>query len=964
MAEPSEARLVGRDVPLGALHAALARAADGRPTAVVVAGELGVGKTRLVREFLAQAEVEVFAGASVPVVGEPLPYAALTQALRSSGSGVVRQEIERSPELARLLPGRANQDARAGAGSRLRLFQSVLGLLGRLSSHRPVAYVVEDVQWADGSTLDLLAFLAANLTDERVLIVLTHRTESTADDRVVSWLAEFGRLWPVERVQLPRLDRADTAALVEALRGSVPDEALLDVLMTRSAGNPFFVEQLALTAHHGHGPLPETLHHLLRARVEELPEASRRVLGAAAVIGRRASLPLLARMQGVAQHELEEALRPALTARVVELRDDLRLAFHHPAFVEVVYGELMPGERARLHLAAAEALAADQGRFPAVVGEMARHWHQAGELERALDASLRAGAMYSRMYAFGDAYAAYTRVLDLVERVPHDLDLSEVRLLAAEAAHHVGDPDNALQLLELVRGETDDPHTHALAAERIGALHLMYGDGEAGERAFAEALGLLPEGETSVLAARIQGGLALLGVGWSRLDDAERAGREALRVARVVGARREEGIALNALGTTAALRGDLTTGVDQLREALEIAREVEDPWDLGAAYVNLSHVLGMAGRLDECVELGRVGIVELTRFGQQRVQGSLLLNNVSEILVEAGRFDEAGAMVAEALSRHPRGIRAAPLLRLAAHLAMVHGDLTTAWERCEQARLALESETAPVSWLRIVLETAAEVDLWAGRPEAAYDVVADGLDLVAGTDDEALAGTLIALGMRALADAATVHRDRRSRTRLATQRARLEAALGRTQAHPTAGGLPDDPAVFAWVDAERARFDGDRVGDLWAASAQAWADLRRPFRSAYARWREAEARLSAGVSADSLGALRSAHAAAQALGARRLVEEVETLARWYRADLLPAEVEQRSDDPLAAYGLTEREREVLGALAAGQTNREIADELFISVKTASVHVSNILRKLDVVGRQDAARIAHRLGVHS
>jgi DNA-binding CsgD family transcriptional regulator len=962
MAGRSEARLVGRDVQMEALQAALALSAGGRPTAVVVAGELGVGKTRLAREFLARADVEVFAGASVPVVGEPLPYAALTQALRSSGSGVVRQEIQRSPDLARLLPGQP--DEAAPAGSRLRLFQSVLGLLGRLSAHHPVAYVVEDVQWADGSTLDLLAFLAANLTDERVLIVLTHRTDSTADDRVVAWLAEFGRLWPVERVTLPRLDRADTGALVEAMRGVLPDEGLLDVLMARSAGNPLFVEQLALTAHRGDGPLPETLHHLLRGRVEELPEGSRRVLGAAAVIGRRASLALLARMQGVPQHELEDDLRPALAARVVELRDDVRLGFHHPAFLEVVYAELMPGERVRLHLAAAEALAADQERFPAVVGEMARHWHQAGELDRALDASLRAGATYSQMYAFGDAYAAYSRVLDLVERVPHDLDLSEVRLLAAEAAHHVGDPDRARELLELVRGDTDDPHTRALAAERIGALHLMYGDGEAGERAFAEALALVPEGETSVLTARIQGGLALLGVGWSRLDDAERAGTEGLRIARAVGARREEGIALNALGTTATLRGDLGRAVDMLREALAIAREVEDPWDLGAAYVNLSHVLGMAGRLDECVELGRVGIVELTRFGQQRVQGSLLLNNVSEILVEAGRFDEAGALVSEALSRHPRGIRAAPLLRLAAHIAMVEGDLTTAWERCEQARLALESETAPVSWMRIVVETAAEIDLWAGRPEAAYDAVADGLDLVAGTDDEALAGTLVALGMRALADAATVHRDRRSRTRLASQRARLEAALHRMQAHPAAGGQPEDPAVLGWVEAERARFDGDRVGDLWAVSAEAWADLRRPFRAAYARWRDAEARLAVGVSADSLGALRSAHSAAQALGARRLVEEVETLARWYRADLLPAEVEERADDLLAAYGLTEREREVLAALAAGHTNREIADELVISVKTASVHVSNILRKLDVDGRQEAARIAHRLGVHS
>jgi DNA-binding CsgD family transcriptional regulator len=371
----------------------------------------------------------------------------------------------------------------------------------------------------------------------------------------------------------------------------------------------------------------------------------------------------------------------------------------------------------------------------------------------------------------------------------------------------------------------------------------------------------------------------------------------------------------------------------------------------------------MAGRLDECVELGQVGIVELTRFGQQRVQGSLLLNNVGEMLVEAGRLDEAEDIVGQALSRHPRGIRAAPLLRLAAHIAMVHGDLTTAWERCEQARVAVESETAPVSWLRIVLETAAEVELWAGRPHAAYEIVRDGLDLVSGTDDEAHASTLVALGLRALADIAAVHRDARSRAQVGSARERLSAALVAMTGHPAAGTLPDDAALDLWVDAERRRLDGDRAAEVWARSATAWTDLRRPFRSAYARWREAEARLADGVSADSLAALRTAHAAAVALRATRLIDEVETLARWYRADLLPPQVQEPEGDPLAAYGLTEREREVLSALAAGHTNREIADELVISVKTASVHVSNILRKLDVPGRQDAARIAHRLGVH-
>ena len=170
------------------------------------------------------------------------------------------------------------------------------------------------------------------------------------------------------------------------------------------------------------------------------------------------------------------------------------------------------------------------------------------------------------------------------------------------------------------------------------------------------------------------------------------------------------------------------------------------------------------------------------------------------------------------------------------------------------------------------------------------------------------------------------------------------------------------------MQAELGRLDAPRdvtaTAEAWAGSADAWTGLGRPFRSAYARWREAEARLAGGVNADSLGALRGAHAAAVALDASRLVEECESLATWYRVDLLPAVVERPEGDPLAAYHLTEREREVLQALAAGHSNREIAQEMFISVKTASVHVSNILRKLDVKGRQDAARIAHRLGVGS
>src|SRR4051812_48349913 len=206
MRNRGSAALIGRDEVLSTLTGALDRAASGEPSVVVVAGETGIGKTRLMAELLARHDGPQLAGACVPVAGEPLPYAALTQALRrASGSGVVRQELARSAELARLMPGAsgasgAPTDAATGAGhpaesSRLGLFGSVLGLLERMGVQAPVVLVVEDVHWADRSTLDLLSFLTTNLVDERVLVLLTCREESVAGSRdLAEWLAELGRL--------------------------------------------------------------------------------------------------------------------------------------------------------------------------------------------------------------------------------------------------------------------------------------------------------------------------------------------------------------------------------------------------------------------------------------------------------------------------------------------------------------------------------------------------------------------------------------------------------------------------------------------------------------------------------------------------------------------------------------------------------------------------------------------------
>jgi DNA-binding CsgD family transcriptional regulator len=287
-----------------------------------------------------------------------------------------------------------------------------------------------------------------------------------------------------------------------------------------------------------------------------------------------------------------------------------------------------------------------------------------------------------------------------------------------------------------------------------------------------------------------------------------------------------------------------------------------------------------------------------------------------------------------------------------------------AWERCEQARLVIEAEGAPLSWSREVAETAVEVELWAGRGEAAHGLVVEGLAALAGTDEELFGTGLVALGLRALADQAVAHRDHRSRTRRSAHRDELLVALAGIRDRPGRDELPEAGVLDQLCLAEESRLDQRPSPVLWADVAESWATLGRPVPAAYARWRAAEALLLTAPGARAIAAVRSVHAAALALGMRRLVDEVESLARWYRVDLLPAPeaVPDAADAALDAYALTSREREVLAALAAGQTNREIADRLFISVKTASVHVSNILRKLDVTGRQEAARVAHQLGV--
>ena len=293
-------------------------------------------------------------------------------------------------------------------------------------------------------------------------------------------------------------------------------------------------------------------------------------------------------------------------------------------------------------------------------------------------------------------YTNFTRALALMDEVPGSAQ-DRVRLLkhAGQAASLVGDSTEAVRLVEAAVTLTSDPPARAALLTRLGLIHYRAGRGSLTERCLREALALVPADEESVLVARIHAGLALFGAAWSRLDVAEDSCRRGLAIARKVGARREEGLLVNASGLVESAHGDIDSGARLLRQSLAIAAEVGNPDDLATAYINLSHVLGLGGRVDEIVEVAREGADVLTRMGLARQRVSFLKANLAETLGNAGRIAESGRVIAEALSQHPRGIMSVPVLMQAGRVAMVRGDLDEAWEWLEQARVIVESENAP-----------------------------------------------------------------------------------------------------------------------------------------------------------------------------------------------------------------------------------------------------------------------------
>jgi DNA-binding CsgD family transcriptional regulator/tetratricopeptide (TPR) repeat protein len=952
--------VIGRSDELAALDAALAAAEGGLGTTVLVGGDAGVGKSRLVAEFAERAatrDATVLFGGCGPATSGVIPYAPVVELLNGLPDRRVVDELPPAVagRLARLTPS-GSADFDPEPPDQPMLFYALLALFERLAADRMLVVVAEDLQWADRSTRDLLAFLAGTARRCRLLLLLTYRSDELAASHPLRGLvAELVRAG-ADPIRLRPLGRRETAEQVASIRQApVPDE-VVDRVYARSEGNPFLTEELLAA---GDGPLSEGLRDLLLVRVRQLRPTAQRLLHAIAVAGRWVEHQLLADVAGLPEDLLLEELRTVVDLQIV-VADTDGYRFRHALLAEAVGGEPLPGERIRLHRACAQAL---QRRSPTRTAEIANHWLRARDAGRAYTACVAAGLTAERGWAFAEALIHFEHALDLsrdseVAGVDCELDPVAVHQHAAEAASLVGDHERAITLLHAGLAALDpagDPLRAGLLRERL-ARYLLYAGRHESQTvgAVRSAVELVPDRHTPE-RAQVLAGLAIALISATRHRAALAHVEAALRIARLARAPDEEAYALYTLGVCLTQTGDVDAGIASGRAALELARRLGRVEHVYSGYLNLTDTLIHAGRLAEAADLALEGAQSANRQGVRLTYGHFVLGNGLYALYLLGRWEEMQRLVVDELAVPAVGSASVERVNLLVPAAMLHtarGRFAEAEALMVEAR-RLFGQSGHVEIQSMIHLALAEIDLCRGRPVAAVATVDRALTALAETDHGDLLARAVALALRARADARALraprHRTDPATARVATavERARVTARTPMARAH------------LAALEAELHRAGGRDDPDSWAQAAAEWDRLGCPMPRAYATWRRAEALLAhTGNRSEAAELLAAAHHDAASLGATPMCATIEGLARRCRVSL-PEPARATGTPP---HRLTERELDVLRLLSTGSTNRQVAGALFISEKTASIHVSRILAKLGAANRTEAGAIARRLDI--
>nr|MDT0660441.1 AAA family ATPase [Micromonospora sp. DSM 115978] len=997
--DPADVPFVGRDEQLGVLHAALDRVERGDTAAVFVEAEIGVGKTRLLTvasERLRAAGALVLSGACLDI-GDTSPLHPLRQALRrfsseaptppeptaavdpdgASGplavSAAVR-ELMAVRELVAVLDGEATGQDGAGA-----LLERLSRGLGTVAAGRPLVLVLDDLQWADRTTRQLLLYLLAGLGGIRLLLLGAARSESLrGGDPLRTMLVELRRHRAVRVLRLPPLNQAETARLAGSVVGRPLADDDAESLWRRSGGIPFVVEELARDLRDGRSGLSETLREMFLARVDALPPDTHLLVHALAAGVEPVPHDLLSRVVLLGEEQLIQAAREAVAQRILVVSGD-GYRFRHHLVREVLEPHLLPGERVRLHRRYAEALAGE----PTAPSEelqhakLAHHWRLAGEPARALPAAVAAAEEAERLFGYAEAFEHWTNALTLSRRVPGGPaagpDPVSLGRRAAEAAHRCGEHERGLALADQLTADQAGPTPswlRTLRARLLAAVGRLV-EAEAEYEATLAAEDVCPP-ERVAAAAHAADLLRQLG----RYAEAGKRAQDALDLAQDLTDSTSALVLAGAtLGYSQAFLDDHAAGVAALRECRDTARRFGTALDVAQADQHLAELLsGPLNELEDGIAVARRGAADAERAGLGRTCGARLLATAANGLFRVGRWSEAEQVLDTALRHRPSGADAVELLLARCRISVGYGHLDAS-ERDLEAVETLLAAGGGVRQMLPLLTLRAGIAMWRDLPDDARAAVQQGLDLAESrSDDVWLQAPLVWHGLRAEAEA------RFSRNGRPDQRAirRLRAVAERMAEHSAAAAAPVRGAVTGYRElcaAEVSRLEGRSDPARWARTVEVWERLNHPYPAAYARLRLAEALFGVRTrNAEAAGALRAAYLIGRRLGAGPFVAEIRALAARARVTLddpdRPAEpsvavaptpattgTEDCRPDELAA--LTDRERQVLALVAQGRTNRSIAAELFISERTVGVHVSHIFDKLQVRTRVEATLIYER-----
>lgn len=981
---------VGREPEMEALLAGLGDATSGRGRFFLLGGEPGIGKTRLADEFSTRAKAEgvlVLWGRCWEAGGAPA-YWPWIQSLRGllreldpealggrvAGGGPDLAQM--LPELRERLPDLSEPPPASPETARFRLFDALSGFLRRASEDRPLLLVLEDLHAADAPSLLLLLFVAGEIGGSRMLVLATYRDmELTRDHPLAAGLSELARAQGATRISLSGLSRPDAGRLIETIAGRTPPAELVAAIHRETEGNPLFVGEVVrvlasegwLRSGVGHRPwpIPEGVREVIGRRLHRLPEDCRRTLTVGSVIGRDFTVEALKRITGRSAEDLLDSVRDAVAAGVIS---DIRPApgtfrFAHSLMRDTLYEELMPADRIRLHREVGEALEALYARDPEPhLAELAYHFFEAapaGDLRKAVDHAVAAGQRAVALLAYEEAVRLFRMALQALRESPDEERRCQVLLLLGDAEGQSGDtPASKETFLEAagIATRLDLPELLARAAFGYAGRFPWLRAGLDRQvipllKQALEALGADDSVLRVLLLSRLAGALR----DQPAMEPRAALSREAVAMARRIG---------DPDTLIYALLGQLTStflGPDSLEQLFAFAEELD----------RLTVQVEERERRMDALFFGFVAFMTRGQMWEARAQAEQHRRLAGELrqpshrwyagvvatilALQDGRFGEAEQLLEETLEA---GRRAQAWDAEVSHLFALFVL------RREQGRLAeLEEDLrrAPVTHpgyrslrctLLIMLCDLGRLD----QARALFDQLAAGEFAAFPKDSEWLSALTL------LAEAADALGDRDRALTLYQQLAPYAELVALTASEVSLGPVSRPLGILASLVG---RHD-DAAGHFEDAIARTQRMGARPW---LAHAQHAYARLLAqrgrpGDRERAIELLTSALEAGEELGMAVLAGRVTGL-------LVDLGVRPRRRLGAAAVApagapkgtvLTPREREVAGLVAEGLSNRQIAERLYLSERTAETHVQNILAKLGFTSRTQVAGWAVREGL--